>query len=160
MGHYSSNCPKCSSGQRSVAYAEAISDKLGVELVNAVEEEELAFREHQSSTNGREEEEVVLLNEALDDEHREDIWSLNDWCSHVRAEDDSDYDREVMMVWSSAIHLLPEDECPVAESLKVAKLDDGQVAYCLHSTKDLGQLWVEDGPRRDFKSHGVIEGYM
>jgi hypothetical protein len=55
---------------------------------------------------------------------------------------------------------LPEDECPIAESLKVSKLDDGQVAYRLRGTKDLGQLRVEDGPRRDFKSLGVIEGYM
>jgi hypothetical protein len=46
-GHYSSNCPKRSGGSKSIAYAKAMSDKLDVELVNAVEEDGLAFKEHQ-----------------------------------------------------------------------------------------------------------------
>ena len=73
-----------------------------------------------------------IFQEGGSDDDEEDIGSLNDWCSHVRADEDSDSgDEEVAEVWSSAVRLLPEDECPVAESLKVSKLDDGQVAYCL-----------------------------
>jgi hypothetical protein len=63
-------------------------------------------------------------------------------------------------MWSMAIHVVPDDGAYVAESSKVSKMEDGQVAYHLRGTKDLGQLRVEDGPKRDFKSLGVIEGYM
>jgi hypothetical protein len=137
-------------------------DKLDVELVNAVKEDGLALEEHQAPTNGQDGGEVEFPHyEDSDGEPEEDVWSLNDWCSRVGADEESDdEDERVVLVWSSAICLLPEDECPIAESLKVSKLDDGQVAYRLRGTKDLGQLWVKDGPRRDFKSLGVIEGYM
>jgi hypothetical protein len=63
-------------------------------------------------------------------------------------------------MWSAAIHIVPDNGAYVAESSKVSKMEDGQVAYRLQGTKDLGQLHVEDGPKRDFKSLGVIEGYM
>jgi hypothetical protein len=63
-------------------------------------------------------------------------------------------------VWSVAIHIVPDDGTYVAESSKVSKTEDGQVAYRLRGTKDLGQLCIEDRPKRDFKSLGVIEGYM
>jgi hypothetical protein len=161
-GHYSSNCLKQSGGHKSVAYAKATSDELDVKLVNAVEEDGLAFEEHQAPMNGQDRGEVEFLHyKDSDGEPEEDVWSLNDWCSRVGAgEESDDEDERVALVWSSAIRLLPKDECPIAESLKVSKLDDGQVAYHLRGTKDLGQLWVEDGPRRDFKSLGVIEGYM
>jgi hypothetical protein len=161
-GHYSSNCPKRSGGCKSVAYAKATSDELDVELVNAVEEDGLAFKEHQAPMDGQDGGEAEFPHyEDSDGEPEEDVWSLNDWCGRVGADGESDVEEErVALVWSSAICLLPKDKCPIAESLKVLKLDGGQVAYRLRGTKDLGQLWVEDGPRRDFKSLGIIEGYM
>jgi hypothetical protein len=39
-------------------------------------------------------------------------------------------------------------------------MEEEPVAYRLRGTKDLGNLRIEDGPTRDFKSLGVIEGYM
>jgi hypothetical protein len=160
-GHYSSNCPKRSSGCKSIAYAKATMDELNIELVNAIEEDGLVFEEHQSPTDGQDGEMEFPHYKDSDGEPEEDVWSLNDWCGHVGADGESDEEEErVALIWSSAIRLLPEDECPIAESLKVSKLDDGQVAYRLRGTKDLGQLRVEDGPRRDFKSLSVIEGYM
>jgi hypothetical protein len=160
-GHYSSNCPKQSSRCKSIAYAKVTTDELDVKLVNTVEEDGLAFEEHQSPTDGQDRGMEFPHYEDSDGEPEEDVWSLNDWCGHVGADGESDKEEErVALVWSSAICLLPEDECPIAESLKVSKLDDSQVAYRLRGTKDLGQLQVEDGPRRDFKSLGIIEGYM
>ena len=162
-GHYSSNCLKQSSGWKSAACVEVIPDDPDSRIANAIDkapEEPTSEGEHVSADEQVEDTEEIFQEGGSDDD-KEDIGSLNNWCGHVRADKDSDSrDEEVAEVWSSSIRLLPENECPVAESLKVSKLDNGQVAYCLRGTKDLGQLQVEDGPRRDFRSLRVIEGYM
>ena len=162
-GHYSSNCPKQSGGRKSVACVNVVPDNSDGEIANAVgeAEEEPTSDEEQSPANEEVGDMDRIFQDGGSDRDDKDVGSLNDWCGHVRIDEDSEgEEEEVAEVWSSAICLLPEDKCLVAELLKVLRLDDGQVAYCLHSTKDLGQLQVEDGPRRDFRSLGVIKGYM
>lgn len=58
------------------------------------------------------------------------------------------------------MNIVPDDGTHVVESSKVSKMEDSQVAYHLRGTKDLGQLRIKDRPKRDFKSLGIIEGYM
>ena len=164
-GHYSSNCPKRSGGQKSAACVELIPDDPNGGIANAVDEaleEPTSKGEHVSTDEQVEDIEGIFQDGGSDDDDK-DVGSMNNWCGHVRVDrdsKDSDGEEEVVEVWSSTIHLLPEDECLVAESLKVSKFDDRQVAYHLHGMKDLGQLRVEDGPRRDFRNLSVIKGYM
>ena len=133
-GHYSSNCLRRSGRWKSAACIKVIPDDPDGGIANTVDEvleEPTSEGEHISVDEQVEDAEGIFQEGGLDDDE-EDVGSLNNWCSHIRADKDSNSrDEEVAEVWSSAICLLPEDECPVAESLKVSKLDNGQVAYCL-----------------------------
>jgi hypothetical protein len=162
LGHYSSDCPKCSAGRKTAARAEVIPEGAEEELINAIEgfdmetasEADYASAEEQSQDDGEH------LDGDIPNDNDNNI-SLNDWCGHVRAVGETDSDDErVAIVWSVAIHIVPDDGAYVVESSKVSKTEDSQVAYRLRGTKDLGQLCIEDRPKRDFKSLGVIEGYM
>ena len=145
-GRYSSNCPKQSGGWKSVTHVDVVLDNFDGRIANAIREAEEEPTSHKEQNPANEE--VVdidgIFQDKGSDDDNEDVGSLNNWCRHVRVDGDSKdskgEEEEVAEVWSSAIHLLPEDECPVVESSKVSELDDRQVAYHLHGTKDLGQL--------------------
>jgi hypothetical protein len=158
MGHYSSDCPK-----RSAAVG-LIGDGTNVEQAFGAEDaaEETASEAEYASAEEQSQEEEQTCDGNTADAHQDcDKVSLNDWCRHVRAVEDLDSeDERAAVVWSSAIHLLPEEEVHIAKSSKVSKTEEEPVAYHLRGTKDLGNLHVKDGPTRDFKSLGIIEGYM
>jgi hypothetical protein len=61
---------------------------------------------------------------------------------------------------SAALRVLTEDDELVLASSKVNDLNTEPVAYRQRATKDQAPRRIEDGPKRDFKRLGVIEGYM
>ncbi|KAF8626391.1 hypothetical protein AX15_004889 [Amanita polypyramis BW_CC] len=64
-----------------------------------------------------------------------------------------------LMIWDCrTIHIVEDDE--YMESCKANETNSEPVAYRQRATKDFGPLKIQDGPKRDFKRLGVIEGYM
>jgi hypothetical protein len=61
-------------------------------------------------------------------------------------------------LFSMAMHIVEEEEA--AKSSKIDTAQPEQVAYRQRATKDLTPYRTEDGPKRDFKRLGIIEGYM
>jgi hypothetical protein len=58
----------------------------------------------------------------------------------------------------STTRIVEDDER--MESCKANETNGELVAYRQRATKDFGPLRIQDGPKRDFKRLGVIEGYM
>ena len=84
---------------------------------------------------------------------------LQDWASeagHTRP-DECVQDGQCLLR-CAATHLVDEEE--YVESSKINDVAAEQVAYRQRATKDIVPSRTEDGPRRDFKCLGVIEGYM
>jgi hypothetical protein len=61
-------------------------------------------------------------------------------------------------LFSMAMHIVKEEEA--AKSSKIDTTQPEQVVYCQRATKDLTPYRTEDGPKRDFKHLGIIQGYM
>ncbi|KAF8630305.1 hypothetical protein AX14_011017, partial [Amanita brunnescens Koide BX004] len=86
-------------------------------------------------------------------------WS--DMAGHMRLEDtllSQDVVNADIIRYSSVVRLLDKEE--YVKSSRINNAATEQVAYRQQATKDLGPHRIEDGPKRDFKRLGVIEGYM
>ena len=121
-GHYSSNCPKQSGGQKSAAHVDIVPNNSDGEIANAIREveEEPTSNKEQNPANQEVADIDGIFQDGGSDDGNEDVGSLNDWCRHIRLDRDSEGSEgeekvaeEVAEVWSSTIRLLLEDECPM-----------------------------------------------
>ena len=93
-------------------------------------------------------------------------WSqMDDRVDSTESEEESDsisqtYYGSDAKATACVIQCVDKDDVDVAECMKASGVDDDPVAYRQRGTKDLGPFKVEDGPKRDFKRLGVIEGFV
>ena len=80
-------------------------------------------------------------------------------CPEITTKDNT----QVIEIFHCAVvHLCKDDHKDIMESSRVTKpsQNEEKVAYRQRATKEIGPLRMADGPARDFKRLGVIEGYM
>ena len=103
-----------------------------------------------------------------EDSRRMDGTKLTDWSQTdgtVESQEESDTLSEIhyssdTVGAACVIRCVDEDDEDVAECMKASGTNDDPVAYRQRGTKDLGPYKIEDGPKRDFKRLGVIEGFI
>ena len=161
-GHTSPNCPKKNSRYKKSANIEALEGEEHKEgIANAADAEEASDAEELYTS--AEEAYEVLHESASGEDGDNDELSLEDWCACTRINEPTDSENKPVtsdiFLEAAVMRLLDNGNKDHVESSKVTEMGD-QVAYRLRSTKDVVQNCIEDGPKRDFRCLGVIEGYM